>query len=658
MFDHDRKKLAIVTKPEVRDDRAMATPRRKHRVATVLVDGMTAFEPAISSEFFAMDRGPELGVDWYRHVFCTEVPGRLTVRGAPDIFVDLDLSELRRADTIVIPGWNATKDPPSPALAAALVAAHGRGARLITFCTGAFALAATGLLDGRRATTHWCHSELFAERFPNVAFDPSVLFVDDGDILTAAGSASCIDLALYVVRQDYGAEIANLVARDLVVPPHRDGGQAQYIPAPVAECAESDPLNETIDWALANLGGAPHAAAPGGPRHDEQPHVLASLRRGHRHHAAPLDRAPADRRGTGAARDHLAPDRADRRAVRLRFGGLAARAVPTDGALLAAGVSSGVRTAGLKNTHRPGRREAKGDHMKIRIGVGLGVGNTLGSPAELGEVVDLLEDLAFDSLWMSDRVTGPALDPLMALAFAAGRTSRLKLGTNVSVLPGRDPFLMARQMAAVDQLSGGRLLPAVGLGSPSRADRPPFGVTKGTRARVFEEGLAIMRALWAEGGSVAHPDPAGKASVIDPKPTRPLEVWFGGRSTPALQRAGRLSDGWIGSFQSPAETGAARQVIIDAATEAGREIDDDHYGTAIFYARTQRSELAEMVVQALSQDYVPEVLLPCGEHQLCEVVADYVQHGLTKFVLVPADRPADWADELGWLRRITAPLEN
>lgn len=298
--------------------------------------------------------------------------------------------------------------------------------------------------------------------------------------------------------------------------------------------------------------------------------------------------------------------------------------------------------------------------MKVRIGVGLGVGNVLDGPSQLGAVVDRLETLGFDSLWMSDRVVGAALDPLTALAFAAGRTSHLKLGTNVSVLPGRDPFLMARQMAAIDQLSSGRFLPAVGLGSPSAADRPPFGVVTGTRARVFEEGLAIIRALWAEGGSVPHPD-GGKAVRIDPRPTKPLEVWFGGRSTPALQRAGRLSDGWIGSFQSPEETGAARRVIVDAADAAGRTIDDDHYGTAVFYARERRTELGELVVSALAQSgggtYVPEVLLPLGADELTDVLAAYVAEGLSKFVLVPADRPDDWDAELSWLREVTSPLE-
>ena len=303
--------------------------------------------------------------------------------------------------------------------------------------------------------------------------------------------------------------------------------------------------------------------------------------------------------------------------------------------------------------------------MKIRFGVGLGVGNVLDGPAQLGAVVDRLEALGFDSLWMSDRVTGAALDPIAALAFAAGRTERLKLGTNVLVLPGRDPFLMARQLAAIDQLSGGRLLPAVGLGSPSSADRPPFGVPKGRRAALFEEGLAVIRELWRDGGSVPHPD-GGRPMTIDPKPTKPLEIWFGGRSEPALRRAGRLSDGWIGSFQSPADCGAARRTIVDAARAAGRTIDDDHFGTAIFYARDRRTELGELIVKTLSESapgqsgrggvYVPEVLLPLGADQLTAVVEEYVAQGISKFVLVP-DQPEDWDAELDWLRSVTGPLE-
>ena len=162
--------------------------------------------------------------------------------------------------------------------------------------------------------------------------------------------------------------------------------------------------------------------------------------------------------------------------------------------------------------------------MKIRIGVGLGVGHTLDSPAALGSVVDLLESSGFDSLWMSDRVVGAALDPIAALAYAAGRTERLKLGTNVLVLPGRDPFLMARQLAAIDQLSGGRLLPAVGLGSPSRADRPPFGVPAASGPRCSRTG---------------SPSSASSGARAAPSPTRPAARRFASTlGRPSRSRSG------------------------------------------------------------------------------------------------------------------------
>lgn len=235
-----------------REDRAMSTSTRRHLIATVMTHEVAGLEPAIAAELFAYDYGPMFGVEWYEHTFCTEHPGRLRVSRGMDVFVDEDFGVLRRADTIVIPGWGRSQRP-SPALTAELRAAHERGARLVSFCTGAFALAAAGLLDGRRATTHWSHAEEFASTYPDVEFDPSVLYVHDDRILTAAGSASCIDLGLYIIRQDYGAEIANLVARDLVVPPHRDGGQAQYITTPMPSCPQEDPLSDTLGWALEHL---------------------------------------------------------------------------------------------------------------------------------------------------------------------------------------------------------------------------------------------------------------------------------------------------------------------------------------------------------------------------------------------------------------------
>jgi len=230
----------------------MTAPRR-HRVATLIRPGMAPLEPAVAAEFFGCDRTEDTGVAWYAHRFFAEQPGRLAVRWSPDVFVEHGLEAIRWADTVIVPGWDDRNVAPSEALVSALRAAHRRGARLVSFCTGAYALAHAGLLDGRRATTHWGHAEEFATRFPLVRLEPSVLYVDEGDVLTSAGSAASIDLALHVIRSDHGAEVANIVARDMVVPPHRDGGQAQYIDRPIAPCDDQEPLAVTLDWALGRL---------------------------------------------------------------------------------------------------------------------------------------------------------------------------------------------------------------------------------------------------------------------------------------------------------------------------------------------------------------------------------------------------------------------
>jgi len=226
-------------------------PADRRRVAALVYDGLCTFEFAIAVEVFGLPR-PELPVDWYRFSACSleRAPARAT--GGVRIAAGKGLAGLRSAGTIVIPGWRDPDELPPQALVAALRRAHRRGARLLSICSGVFVLAATGLLDGRRATTHWGYVEKLRARYPRIAVEPDVLYVDEGSLLTSAGSAAGLDLCLHLVRRDYGAEIASRVARRLVVPPHRDGGQAQYIREPVRP-ASSAGLAPVMDWAAGRL---------------------------------------------------------------------------------------------------------------------------------------------------------------------------------------------------------------------------------------------------------------------------------------------------------------------------------------------------------------------------------------------------------------------
>ena len=220
-------------------------------VAAVVANGQSPFEFAVACEVFGIDRSADFGVPWYRFLVCGADPSPIRAQAGFEIVAPYGLDALRRADTIIVPV--AGLEEPSAELIAALRRAHARGARLVSVCTGAFTLAATGLLDGRRATTHWYHTEEFARRFPDVKLDPGVLYVDEGDVLTSAGTAAGIDLCLHIVRLDYGAEVANMLARRMVVPPHRDGGQAQFVLAPVPAESGDDDLRATLEWASANL---------------------------------------------------------------------------------------------------------------------------------------------------------------------------------------------------------------------------------------------------------------------------------------------------------------------------------------------------------------------------------------------------------------------
>ncbi|MFA9444531.1 GlxA family transcriptional regulator [Egicoccus sp. AB-alg6-2] len=221
-----------------------------HTVTAVVIDDANPFEFAVAAEVFGIDR-PE--IPGWDYAFTLAAPGRrVRLAGAGVLHTGADLDAVVGADTVVVPSGEAGRAN-DPDVVAAVAAAHARGSRIISFCTGAFLLAEAGLLDGRRATTHWKHSEEFRRRFPRVRLDPNVLFVDEGDVMTSAGTAAGIDLALHVVRHDLGAEAARVVARRMVVPPHRDGGQAQFIDGAPEARIRPDGLAGVLEWAQGRL---------------------------------------------------------------------------------------------------------------------------------------------------------------------------------------------------------------------------------------------------------------------------------------------------------------------------------------------------------------------------------------------------------------------
>lgn len=210
----------------------------------LVYDGLCTFEFGIAVEMFGLAR-PEIG-SWYEFELCAVDAGPMRANGGLQVTAEGGLDRLAQAGTVIVPGWRGVDAAPPTALLDALRAAHARGARLLSYCSGVFVLAATGLLDGRRATTHWRYVQALAERYPRICIEPDVLYVDEGSLLTSAGSAAALDLSLHLIRRDYGPQIANQVARRAVVPTHRDGGQAQFIPAPLPE--QGAALGSLLEW--------------------------------------------------------------------------------------------------------------------------------------------------------------------------------------------------------------------------------------------------------------------------------------------------------------------------------------------------------------------------------------------------------------------------
>lgn len=221
-----------------------------HKIASIVYDGFSVFEYGVAVELFAL---PRPGFDrWYDfHTCCIE--GK-TATGLGGVVVNQDtpLSQLSDMHTIIVPGWRDIHEQPPQTLLTALIHAHTQGCRIVSFCSGAFVLAAAGLLDNKQATTHWKYAQQLQNQYPDISVEPDVLFIDEGQVMTAAGSAAAIDISLYLIRKDFGADIAHQVSRALVLPLHREGGQAQFIEQPITDTTDSR-IQSAIRWVNENF---------------------------------------------------------------------------------------------------------------------------------------------------------------------------------------------------------------------------------------------------------------------------------------------------------------------------------------------------------------------------------------------------------------------
>ena len=299
--------------------------------------------------------------------------------------------------------------------------------------------------------------------------------------------------------------------------------------------------------------------------------------------------------------------------------------------------------------------------MKIRIGYGLGTRSATNDQDRFAQLVDGLERHEFDSLWLSERLSGECPDPLVGMAYACGRTRKLKVGMSVMVLPGRNPVVLAKSIASLDRLSGGRVLPAFGLGVANSAEHQAFGVERNERGAWFNEALPLMRRLWTEDHVTHHGKRFNVEDVtIRPHPVQePLDVWLGGIAPLELKRVGRHGDGWLPSFCTPEQVAEGRQVIEAVATEHDREIEDEHYGALIPY-RIEGVEIPEAtlaIITARNPDVAPDTIVPTKDG-LASVISSFIDVGFSKFVLIPTVEPADWDDELAEVAALTKPFEN
>lgn len=288
--------------------------------------------------------------------------------------------------------------------------------------------------------------------------------------------------------------------------------------------------------------------------------------------------------------------------------------------------------------------------MKIRFGVGLGADT---GPDQLAAIVDHLEAIGVDSLWFSELVYSKAVDPFVGMAYALARTTHLKVGTSVAVLPGRHPVLVAKQLASLAGLAPNRVLPVFGLRSALPAEREVFVVPDGERAAVFDESLQLLRSvLEQEDVAFAGDYFAVTGAGVEPRPAKPLDIWLGGSAPAAFRRIGQLGDGWLGSFLTPDESRRAREQIERAAAEAGREIEPDHFGINLAVSDGALPDALIAAVKRRRPDIDPAELVADDWPRLHRQLDGYLEAGLTKFVI----RPAHQARIGGFIDRFAAEL--
>lgn len=300
--------------------------------------------------------------------------------------------------------------------------------------------------------------------------------------------------------------------------------------------------------------------------------------------------------------------------------------------------------------------------MKIRVGYGLGVRTSLNDTGFL-EVVDALERLRFDSLWLSERISGEAPDPLVAMSFAAARTQKLKFGMSVMVLPGRNPVVLAKELATLDRMSNGRLLPAFGLGVADPVEQQAFGVERTQRAKMFNEALAVIRSCWSDESVTFKGEHYSYENLrVEPKPKQqPPDVWLGGIAPSELKRVGRLSDGWLPSFVTPQDAAAGWEVINETAAGHGRAIDPEHFGVLIPYSAGPAPDRLLNGLRARRPDLqdITEIV-PQSWAQLTDTIGRFTQVGASKFVIIPLGEPgspAAWIDHLEDAASVVLPLQ-